>query len=429
MSRFTANPQSASKVLDLIPDGAGSINTGQNLTVRITKTAHGFSVGNALRFNGTSWVLAKADNLNSSQSSGIVTEVISANRFELTLSGRTDKLSGLVAGTTYYLSPTVSGSLTAVRPNTIGQFVKPMLYALTESVALIDPGQSLEIGSSDYDFGNLSTTISPVGQICPFGGTTAPANWIFCDGTAISKTEASSQYAELYSTIGNTFYVESTLKTRSATSTGLPIVVELSGGARGLEVGDVVNLTFTTGTYAGAVITTISDTDFTIGTTFGATGATMPAVASTIQIDLPASSDKFFLPDLRGRGAIGKGLGDGLTNRNLGSLGGEEAHLLTEEELPSHNHTLSNVTSTVLKSRAGADLTFFGATGSTNFTGEDTPHNVMQPYLVTNFIIRAIALDDALFVGATGPQGPTGSPGDGNITSLEIFSFERSGAI
>lgn len=41
----------------------------------------------------------------------------------------------------------------------------------------------------------------PIGTILPYGGVTAPANWIICDGSAISRTT----YAELFEAIGTSF--------------------------------------------------------------------------------------------------------------------------------------------------------------------------------------------------------------------------------
>lgn len=42
---------------------------------------------------------------------------------------------------------------------------------------------------------------SPIGMISPFGGSTAPAGWLICDGSAISRTN----YAKLFSVIGTAF--------------------------------------------------------------------------------------------------------------------------------------------------------------------------------------------------------------------------------
>lgn len=59
-----------------------------------------------------------------------------------------------------------------------------------------------------------------------------------------------------------------------------------------------------------------------IGTTFGAN-----------------DPDTFKLPDMRGRVMGCAGQGEGLTNRVLGVVVGEETHVLTQNEMPGHTHT------------------------------------------------------------------------------------------
>lgn len=51
------------------------------------------------------------------------------------------------------------------------------------------------------------------------------------------------------------------------------------------------------------------------------------------------AGENFRLPDSRGRMEVGAGQGVGLTLRPLGQTGGEESHLLTVNEMPSHTHT------------------------------------------------------------------------------------------
>lgn len=49
-------------------------------------------------------------------------------------------------------------------------------------------------------------------------------------------------------------------------------------------------------------------------------------------------STNFQIPDLRGRTAVGAGLGTGLTDRVLGGSHGAEDHVLSTAQLPSHTH-------------------------------------------------------------------------------------------
>jgi microcystin-dependent protein len=64
-----------------------------------------------------------------------------------------------------------------------------------------------------------------------------------------------------------------------------------------------------------------------LGTTFGGDGRTT-----------------FALPDMRGRVSVHAGQGPGLSNRDLGEVGGEETHTLTVAEIPSHDHSISSHT-------------------------------------------------------------------------------------
>lgn len=112
----------------------------------------------------------------------------------------------------------------------------------------------------------------------------------------------------------------------------------------------------------------------------------------------------FNIPDLRGRTPIDYGLGPGLTNRPLGTYGGEEDHVLSVSELASHTHTDTghthldnNATSTIinggLEAPAASAIPSVTSTGSGNAnltnTGGDSPHNNMQPFLAINYLIVA----------------------------------------
>lgn len=101
--------------------------SGSAVTNSITQAAHGFSVGNVVTYNGTVWVLAKADSAADAEAVGIVSTVTSSSVFVITTNGYVTGLSGLTAGTTYFLSPTSAGALTSTAPSTAGQVSKPLL--------------------------------------------------------------------------------------------------------------------------------------------------------------------------------------------------------------------------------------------------------------------------------------------------------------
>lgn len=202
------------------------------------------------------------------------------------------------------------------------------------------------------------------GVIYPYGGSTAPEGYLMCNGQAVSRED----YSELFAAIGTTY-----------------------GSGDGL-------------------------------TTFN-------------------------VPDLRGRTIVGAGTGTATdaTLHSLGDMDGEETHTLTTGELAkhthiqdSHNHTQTdhshslgrymgtsggrygfldtgNAGSSGVPGTSGAKANIQAATATNQNTGNDEPHNNMQPYTVVNYIIST----GSQYVGFKGEKGDTGSQGPaGEITSV-----------
>lgn len=93
---------------------------------------------------------------------------------------------------------------------------------------------------------------------------------------------------------------------------------------------------------------------------------------------------EFGLPHLAGRVIVGAGIGQNLTVRAPGDLFGEETHILTIDEMPSHRHAHSTSTT------VGGSFFARGTGGGTTYggyAGGDQPHNIIQPSLVLNYII------------------------------------------
>ena len=109
---------------------AGGVGTLPGFGVFIiTQTGHGFVTGNIVRLSGSNYVLAKADNAADAEVVGIVSGVINANQFVLTTSGKVSGLSGFTPGTSYYLSASTAGALTATGPTASGTVSKPIFLA------------------------------------------------------------------------------------------------------------------------------------------------------------------------------------------------------------------------------------------------------------------------------------------------------------
>ena len=124
-------------------------------------------------------------------------------------------------------------------------------------------------------------------------------------------------------------------------------------------------------------------------------------------------STTFNVPDLRGRCLIGSGQGSGLTNRTAGTAGGEETHLLTTTEMPTHNHTATStvtdpghvhsisagnfapaiapcLVSETVSSSANTGSSTTGITVATSIAnaGSGGAHNNMQPWAVVVYYIK-----------------------------------------
>jgi microcystin-dependent protein len=125
-----------------------------------------------------------------------------------------------------------------------------------------------------------------------------------------------------------------------------------------------------------------------IGTTYGGDG-----------------TQTFNLPDLRGRVPIGQGAGPNLPNFALGQIAGEEAHTLTEAEMPTHSHALLSSTTTATMATPGPTVHLATASSGTLYApianaapyetmaacvttaGNSLGHENMMPTVVANYCI------------------------------------------
>lgn len=122
-----------------------------------------------------------------------------------------------------------------------------------------------------------------------------------------------------------------------------------------------------------------------LGTTYGGNGQTT-----------------FGLPNLQGRAPVGLGAGPGLTNRQLGALGGEATHTLTANEIAQHSHTLHASTGAASTGTPGNTVTLAATSGAKVYSaatntvamgaglsiaGGSLPHENRQPYLAITFVI------------------------------------------
>lgn len=81
-----------------------------------------------------------------------------------------------------------------------------------------------------------------------------------------------------------------------------------------------------------------------------------------------------------------------LKNNTIGDTGGEYEHTLTISEMPSHRHNITMPMSTVWNSNGGAGFQLDSTIEATEtytdkigFTGGESSHNNIQPYITVYF--------------------------------------------
>jgi len=128
-------------------DGMVRIYDGVNKK-RFVHTSHGFTFGQSVRLNGTACQLAHANTEADAEVLGVVSEVISANEFVVTMQGEVHGDFGvalgsagstLVAGTVYFLGGTAgnSGEISSSEITTAGKIRKPMMIGLGATAGIV----------------------------------------------------------------------------------------------------------------------------------------------------------------------------------------------------------------------------------------------------------------------------------------------------
>jgi len=248
----------------------------------------------------------------------------------------------------------------------------------------------------------------PVGSVVQWTTPTAPAGWLICDGSAVSR----STYASLFSVIGTTYGSNGGSGTQLATSWAV------SGGT--------LTITFTspqsnTNIIGGSLF------DFTDGhgntyKNISATSGSSTSIVASLSISNSsgnggsvsfASGTTFNLPNCKSSTIRSY---DG-TTYTIGAVGGADSYALTPANTPSHKHDLTMVangvgaasgsisTSTPPASAYITGLNNYAVTGggiypnsTTNGIGPVTPlttagsngssFSIVNSYLVLNYIIK-----------------------------------------
>ena len=121
----------------LTSNGAGALPTfqaaagGNIIKQSYNVTSHGFVTGDVIYRTSSAWAKAKAD--AASTIGTHMVELIDTNNFYAVQSGRLTGLSGLTAGSWYYVSAATAGAITTTEP-AVGNYSNPIGFAETTSI-------------------------------------------------------------------------------------------------------------------------------------------------------------------------------------------------------------------------------------------------------------------------------------------------------
>jgi len=229
------------------------------------------------------------------------------------------------------------------------------------------------------------------GLVFPYAGGGVPAGFLLCDGSAVSRTT----YARLFSVIGTTYGAGDGSTTFNVPDLRGSVIVGAGqrvrsltfNGASGVDPAtDQITVASNDWLFTGQAVA-LSGSSLPTGLSAGTyyairISATVAKLASTL-----ANAVAGIAVNITADGSGTCTLTQTLTDRSLGTTGGEESHSLTISELPSHTHTAVNEGS----NPNGDD--FAGGSGpnqinTSGATGGNTAMNVMSPYTVLNFVIK-----------------------------------------
>lgn len=128
--------------------------SGVDLTTPVNQVAHGFSVGDVIRLNGSTYTEAQADTEPNANAIALVVEVVDVDNFVLQSFGLTSIALGLTNGDEAWLSTTTAGTLQTTEPT--ASEINVFIGQQTPQGFLINIGQGYIFGgaggggSTDY---------------------------------------------------------------------------------------------------------------------------------------------------------------------------------------------------------------------------------------------------------------------------------------
>jgi microcystin-dependent protein len=240
-------------------------------------------------------------------------------------------------------------------------------------------------------------------MVVPYAGTSAPTDWLACDGAAVSRTTYSRLFTAISTTWGsgdgsttfNVPFLGGRIPIGSGTGTTTEDVTASSGNGFTVTANDTKWIT-------GMTVVLSSLTGFTTSMSAGPTyyavrvSSTNVRFASTLALAQAESPDE----TISGTGTAT--LTHTYTARTVGQYGGEQEHAQNSTESLAHLHASGSLSGSLTTwtdgnagegrpgEVAGTASSSHGATisGSTASTGGNAAANIMQPFAVTMYIIK-----------------------------------------
>lgn len=158
--------------------------SGASLTPGSITQANSFAAFNLITQNGNAtWILAKADTLGTATAVELATTV-SGSAFTGTTHGLVTGMSGLTAGTQYYLSDSSAGTYTTTAPTTAGHYVVPVFFAITTTSAIVNVGPpALIVGTNGQTIASGTAYTLTASNADVAFGTTSPNITLGAAGT------------------------------------------------------------------------------------------------------------------------------------------------------------------------------------------------------------------------------------------------------
>lgn len=243
--------------ITLTPDGSGGVTidasgggSGSSISVAITQTAHGFSVGDVIKSSGTAnqFALAQADVAVNAEVVGIVTAVAGVNDFtyDKDIMGYTG--AGIPTGTpgeAIFLDPTTPGAMTITEPITAGLISKPLGILIASGAKMNftadyrgQEQQSIPVGLAQYNSGqsSYSSGSGPGTLTIPHGLLQAPS---------LVKITALAKNTTVVECLAQSFGTAIDVATQSSTVSESNLTAGTSGVAQ--DSTNIINLGITPG--------------------------------------------------------------------------------------------------------------------------------------------------------------------------------------